>query len=464
MAKAKKAYVCNDCGADFPRWQGQCNACGAWNTISEITVSAKPTSAAARAGGYSVSSGSKVYGINDVESNSEGGARISTGLGELDRTLGGGLTEASVLMITGDPGAGKTTILTQMANYTSKERVVLYNTSEESLTQFSDRAKNRLKLVFDNNNMRLSSTPYLDELIAAIESEKAKIVIQDSIQTITSTDVTGSAGGITQIKYCATELNRYCKTNGITLILIGQVNKDSEMAGPKALEHIVDARIHIEVSESLRTMRPSKNRFGDTDQIGLFKMTEGGLREIKNPSEIFLTGSGKDYSGSAITCIRDGSRNILLEVQTLVSEVTGDRPIRNTIGLNYNRFNMITAILNKCGGIKIYYDIFVNLVGGMKLNDTDTSTDLALAAALISSINDKPLGKKSCFFGELSLTGEVRPVTNGIQRVQEAHKHGFEKIYIPLKNYNKSACEKMESSGITIIKIEHIRDLIQELK
>ncbi|WP_210498631.1 DNA repair protein RadA [Vibrio crassostreae] len=463
MAKTKVTYACNECGADFPRWQGQCNMCAAWNTITEHRQPANVQQAAlqtATKGGYSVSSGRKAFKFDEIDAVE--GEKILTGIGELDRVLGDGMTIGSVILITGDPGAGKTTLLSKFAEVMSHKMVTLYNTAEESLPQFKIRADNRMKLSYNKDKMFFSASSNLEDIIGLIEEHQAKMVFVDSIQAISSDTTKGDAGGVAQVKACASMLNVYCKTNNITLVLIGHVTKDSSTAGPKTLEHVIDASIHIDVGEALRTLRAKKNRFGDTDQVGLFQMTEKGMRSVDNPSEIFLSSSSKRYSGSAITCIRDGARNLLLEVQALVSEVGGEKPMRNTIGINYNRLNMITAVLSKCGGIKLFNDININLVGGMKLPESETSTDLALAAALVSSINDKPIPNATCFFGEISLTGEIRPVAGGVPRVIEAAKHGMKDIFIPKNNFHKSMLK--DHPDLNITQVEHISDLIKALK
>ncbi len=466
MAKAKVAYVCNDCGADFPRWQGQCNACGAWNKITEVKLasgaksvksveSGKTVSEARKSAGYAGASGAHVYTIDQIDTNE--GERMVVGIKELDRVLGGGLTIGSIVLLTGDPGAGKTTLLSKVAEVFANKGVVLYNTAEESLGQFATRGKGRLRLQYDKVNMKFGNTANLEELIAMIESTGAKIVFLDSIQAIKSENSNGDAGGISQVKHCATELNIFCKQNGVTLIMIGHVNKDSAMAGPKVLEHVIDTSIHIDVGDSLRTLRARKNRFGDTDQIGLFQMHETGMVSVDNPSKLFLTRSDRDYSGLATTCIRDGARNILIEVQALVTEAAGEKPMRNTIGIHYNRLTMITAVMSKALGTRLFKDIHVNLVGGMKLPETETSTDLALAAALYSSDNDKAIPRGMCFFGELSLTGEIRPISNGVPRVVEASMHGFDTVVIPKRNYHKDM--EKEGGSIKIVQIEHLSEL-----
>ncbi len=446
---------------DFARWQGQCGSCKAWNTLSEFKEAKLPSQQRAMAvqGGYAGTLGNVVKKMDDISSIALD--KISTGIGELDRVLGDGLTMGSIILISGDPGAGKTTILTQLAANMSHKTTAMYCTAEESLEQFKARATERLKVNFVPDQLLLMSDYVVPNIMEKALESNVKFLIIDSVQALETEHATGSAGSISQVKGCAQELSRFAKLNGITLILIGHVTKGSELAGPKTLEHIVDTLLHIEVNDSIiRTMRASKNRFGDVDQVGIFQMNSRGMISVDNPSKLFLSGANEKATGSAITCIRDGNRNLLLEVQSLVSECEGEHPQRVSIGLNFNRLKMITAVLRKHGKIKLFHDVYVNLVGGLKLPDTDTSADLALAAALVSSLNDIEMSRKYCFMGEISLSGEVRPINGGVPRVNEAVKHGFEQIYIPKANYHKS----MENSGAKIIAIEHITDLLEALK
>lgn len=458
--KTKISFLCSECGANFPRWQGQCNACKAWNTLAEFKEASLPSQqrTIASQGGYAGTIGNtvkKMSEVSHVELN-----KIDTQIGELDRVLGNGLTVGSIVLISGDPGAGKTTILTQLSANISKQMVSMYCTAEESLEQFKSRAIERLKIDFVEDNLLLMSEYIVANIMERALEAKVKFLIIDSIQALESEHCNGSAGSVSQVKGCAQELSRFAKQHGITLIIIGHVTKGSDLAGPKTLEHIVDTLLHIEVNDSIiRTIRASKNRFGDVDQVGIFQMHSKGMLSVDNPSKLFLSGADETVAGSAITCIRDGNRNLLLEVQCLVSECEAENQQRVSIGLSFNRLKMITAVLRKHGRIKLFHDVYVNLVGGLKLPETDTSADLAIAASLISSLNDKEMSRKHCFMGEISLSGEVRPINGGVPRVNEAIKHGFEVIYIPKANYHKS----MEISGAKIIQIEKIGDLLEAL-
>ncbi len=471
MAKVKTAYLCSDCGADYPRWQGQCSACKSWNTITEFSVPKTSGSAVSQAinaatgkgqGGYAGSGGDQAKKLSQVETTSL--ERIPTGLSELDLVLGGGLVIGSVILLSGDPGAGKTTLLSELACTLSHGAVFLFNTAEESADQYKKRAEERLGLQYNDDNFYLFNTDSVESLLFEIERLQAKFVIVDSIQAMTTSEATGSAGGVSQVKACAAMLNRYAKTHNVTMIIVGQVNKASEAAGPQTLMHIVDTLMHIDVAgdSNIRTIRPNKNRFGDTDQVGIFQMTERGMLSVDNPSRFFLSGD-TGYSGSAITCVREGARNLMLEIQALVTEVEGEKQMRNCIGVSYSRLSLITAVLKKHGGVKMYHDINIALVGGLKLKDIETSTDLAMAAALVSSVYDQVIPASSCWMGEISLTGEIRPVTNGVPRVNEAIKHGFKNIYIPAKNYHKNM-EKGLTADQRIVPLKSVRDLVEAIK
>ena len=297
----------------------------------------------------------------------------------------------------------------------------------------------------------------VDAICAEAERLGVKFMVVDSVQALKGDEFTGVAGSVSQVKGCAQVLSRFAKQNNVTMVVVSHVNKNSEMAGPNILKHIVDATFHIEVNDSsIRTIRPTKNRFGDIDTVGLFQMTEQGMMSVDNPSKIFLSSMAEDVSGAAICCIRDGNRNLLLELQSLVTESEGEYPQRVCVGLNMNRLKMITAILRKHGRQRFNHDVYVNLVGGLKLPETDTSADLSMAASLVSSLQDKPLPKDMLWLGELSLSGEVRPVSGGVPRVQEAIKHGFTKIVVPEANYHK----KMESAGVSIMRVKTINDAI----
>ncbi|MDA7745722.1 DNA repair protein RadA [Psychromonas sp.] len=468
--KTKISYVCSDCGADYTKWQGQCGECKAWNTITEFreaSSTSKSVNAAINRnnntqGGYAGISSNGVQRISTVQV--EHAQRVSTGLSELDRVLGDGITLGSVVLISGDPGSGKTTLLTKVASVMSQSMSTLYVTAEESLSQWAKRGIERLNLNFNEANFLLSDTDSIEEIVNQCIENQVKFLIADSIQAFESNSVDGSAGGVTQVKTCAKILNRLCKQHGITLILVGQVNKNSQMAGPQTLKHIIDTAIHIEVNDAaVRILRADKNRFGDTEQVGIFQMTEKGMRSVDNPSRLFLSGSEEHFEGSAISVIKDGARNLLIEIQALATEVEGEKSIRNCIGVSYSRLSLITAVLKKHGGIPTYYDINISLVGGLKMADSETSTDMAVTAALLSSINSKPLPLDAVFIGELALTGELRQIPQIVPRVREALSHGKKQIYIPTVAYHASM-QQFVKGDQTIIPLKNIKDLIEALQ
>ena len=467
-AKIKIAYVCSECGADYTKWQGQCSECKAWNTVTEFreaSTTTKSLNAAVNrsnpAGGYAGVSSNGVQRISSVQV--EDAARVTTGLSELDRVLGGGITLGSVVLLSGDPGSGKTTLLTKVAEVMSHSMATLYVTAEESLSQWAKRGIERLKLNFNQDNFLLSDTDSIEDIVDQCIANNIKFLIADSIQAFESNTVDGSAGGVTQVKTCAKILNRLCKQHGITMVLVGQVNKNSQMAGPQTLKHIIDTAAHIEVNDaSVRILRADKNRFGDTEQVGIFQMTEKGMHSVDNPSRLFLSGSEEHFEGSAICVIKDGARNLLIEIQALATEVEGEKSIRNCIGVSYSRLSLITAVLKKHGGIPTYYDINISLVGGLKMADSETSTDMAVTAALLSSINSKPVPEEAVFIGELALTGELRQVPQIVPRVREALTHGKQKIYIPAVAYHKSM-QQFVKSGQVIIPLKNVKELIEAL-
>ncbi|AGH81098.1 DNA repair protein RadA [Psychromonas sp. CNPT3] len=468
-AKIKIAYVCSDCGADFTKWQGQCSECKAWNTITEFREAAVSSTSRSLNAAISRTKNTSYTGINSqgvqrMDSvKIEQAARVSTGLSELDRVLGGGITLGSVVLISGDPGSGKTTLLTKVAQIMSQTMVTLYVTAEESLSQWAKRATERLKLNFNELNFLLSDTDCIEDIVNQCLDNNVRFLIADSIQAFESNSVDGTAGGITQVKTCAKILNRLCKQHGITLILVGQVNKNSQMAGPQTLKHIIDTAIHIEVNDaSVRILRADKNRFGDTEQVGIFQMTEFGMHSVDNPSRLFLSGSEEHFEGSAIAVIKDGSRNLLIEIQALATDVEGEKSIRNCIGVSYSRLSLITAVLKKHGGISTYYDINISLVGGLKMADSETSTDMAVTAALLSSINSKPLPEDAVFIGELALTGELRQIPQIVPRVREALSHGIKHIFIPAVAYHKSM-QQYVKAGQSIHPLKDIKALIEAL-
>ena len=461
MAKIKTAYVCNDCGQDFPRWQGQCR-CGAWNTLVEMNLSASKSVSVASgkalhfsSSGYAGAIGGGSKKLAEVESIDA--QKLLTGIGELDRVLSGGLTRGSVNIISGDPGAGKTTLLSDLVSRLSQLMPSLYCTAEESLSQFKNRV-NRLKLNCNEDNLYLMAETNVEAIIAELSAKQIKFAVIDSIQAVSTELANGSPGSPSQVKTAAQVLTQYCKQNNVTMFLIAHVNKNNEIAGPQTLVHIVDALLHIDTNDGqVRTLRANKNRFGDVDTVGIFRMTERGMLSVDNPSEIFLSGSTTESSGSAITCIRKGNRNLLLEIQCLTTETESEFPQRVCVGLNMNRIKMLTGILRKHTRTKIFHDTFFNIVGGLKIDESETCIDLALVAVLLSSLNEFVIPRTTCIMGELSLNGDVRPIDSGVPRVKEAAQHGFTEIFIPFRNYHKS----MEGLGAKITPVKTIHELIE---
>ncbi|MBA6414843.1 DNA repair protein RadA [Colwellia sp. 6M3] len=462
MAKlAKIEFVCTDCGMNYPRWQGQCR-CGAWNTLAEMKISPNQSKSATKSrtssGGYAGGTGGGSKKINDVETTEA--EKQLTGIGELDRVLCGGVTTGSVNIISGDPGAGKTTLLSDLVARMSQLMPSLYCTAEESLSQFKNRVQ-RLKLDYNPDELYLLSETSVEAIIEELEQKKIKFAVIDSIQAVVTDNANGSPGSPSQVKSAAQALTQYCKQNNVTMFLIAHVNKNNEIAGPQTLVHIVDALLHIDTNDGqIRTLRANKNRFGDIDTVGIFKMCERGMLSVDNPSEIFLSGSSTESPGSAITCIRKGNRNLLLEIQCLTTETEAEFPQRVCVGLNMNRIKMLTGILRKHTKTKIYHDTFFNIIGGLKIDESETCIDLALVTALLSSLNEFVIPRTTCIMGELSLNGDVRPIDSGVPRVKEAAQHGFTEIFIPFRNYHKS----MEGLGAKITAVKTIHELIELIK
>jgi DNA repair protein RadA/Sms len=438
---------------------GQCPSCKAWNTLAEKKIAPEPKHTNHKRAGYAGGEVGNLPACKINEADEVPLVRHLSGISEFDRVVGGGMVAGSSLLLSGDPGAGKTTLLSGLIGRLSMQFPTLYATAEESLAQFKDRAIKRLKVEHTPENFNLLNSSSVDHIIQQAIDLNVKFLVVDSIQAVYG-DFTGDSGGVSQVKGCAKQFNQFAKEHGVTVILVGHVNKNNETAGPQQLNHIVDGNFHIEVNDNgVRTIRGSKNRFGDTENIGLFQMTEQGMIGIDNPSKIFLS-SSISSPGSAVTCIRDGNRNLLLEVQSLTNEKEGDHPTKVSIGIHMNRLKLVMAVLRKHAKIKINHDTYLSLVGGLKLPETDPSADLSIAAALISSLTDKSIQEKSCFFGEISLSGEIRPVPMGVQRVAEAIKHGFKTIYVPKANFHP----KMKSEGVTICPILSVGDLAEALK
>lgn len=457
MAKAAKThFVCSDCGHTTLRWQGQC-ICGSWNTMQEMRIAATKGKASSAVVGYAGAQSSGARKIDAVESIAT--QKMASNIGELDRVLSGGITRGSVNIISGDPGAGKTTLLSDLIAKMSEQMPALYCTAEESLSQFKNRVS-RLKLSYNNEQLFLLSETSVERIIEELDSNHIKFAVIDSIQAVVTDMANGSPGSPSQVKGAAQALTQYCKQKDVTMFIIAHVNKNNEIAGPQTLVHIVDALLHIDTNDGqIRTLRANKNRFGDVDTVGIFRMCERGMLSVDNPSEIFISGSSTQSPGSTITCIRKGNRNILLEIQCLTTENEAEYPQRVCVGLNMNRIKMLTGVLRKHTKTKIFHDTFFNIVGGLKIDESETCIDLALVSALLSSLNEFVIPRSTCIMGELSLNGDVRPIDSGVPRVKEAAQHGFTEIFIPHRNYHKS----MEGLGAKIVPLKTIHELMQAL-
>nr|WP_229650432.1 DNA repair protein RadA [Vibrio splendidus]MCC4883092.1 DNA repair protein RadA [Vibrio splendidus] len=461
MAKAKRAYACNDCGADFPRWQGQCNACGAWNTISEFV---KPTNTVANAVaqatnnakkvGYAGAAGtSGVQKLSVIQKQTTEVPRYDCGMSEFNRVLGGGLVHGGVLLLSGSPGAGKSTILLQTVDHLAPSVEVLYCSGEESLIQIADRAT-RLKLQ-NTGYVNMLSETNVQTVISTCLEVNAKILVVDSIQTMYSDTSTSSAGSVSQIKECGMILTQFAKLNNISVMVIGHVTKDGTLAGPKVLEHTIDTVVHIDTTtaDKYRTLKVGKNRFGTANEMCVFMMTSGGMKEVKNPSAIFLQRPDVPTPGSVVLPYKEGNSIILLEIQALLAKSNPQHTKRVSVGLDSNRNSMLLAVLNSHCGVKTYdHDSFFNVVGGMKISET--SSDLALILAIISALSGKVIPQDVVVMGEVGLGGEVRPVANGGERLKEAFKHGFHRAIIPASN------AKGLKSDMEVISVKTVHEAI----
>ncbi|HTU66908.1 MAG TPA: DNA repair protein RadA [Steroidobacteraceae bacterium] len=414
MAKPAIVFVCADCGAETLKWQGQCPQCGHWNTLEQRTVTRRATPAPAGAGAAAVPAES--LSVEEV-------ARLPTGMGELDRVFGGGLIPGSVTLLGGEPGIGKSTLLLQLADFAARSTPTLYLSAEESAAQIGVRAR---RLGVSGTGLRVVADTDLEAAMSMARETGARLLIVDSIQTVQLASVGTPAGAITQLKECTAQLVRFAKTHGISVVIVGHVTKDGAIAGPRMLEHLVDTVLYFEsdASSRFRNVRATKNRFGSVGELAFFHMGDQGLREVRNPSAIFLARAPVAAPGSIVTVTRDGRRPLLVEVQALVDRMRFGAPRRVAQGLDSQRVAMLLAVLNRHGGVSLQeHDVFVNLVGGLEV--TETACDLPVALALASSLADKPIAQSVVAFGELGLTGELRPVAYGDERLREAAKQGF---------------------------------------
>lgn len=440
--KTKTAYVCKECGAEHMKWQGQCATCGVWNSLGRVSIGP-----IAEAVGYSGTT-AEVQRLADVQAQES--QRLKTGFGEFDRVLGGGLVPGSVVLIGGDPGAGKSTLLLQVCSKLSLVHEVLYVSGEESLHQLKLRAQ-RLELVVDN--LRVAAETRAESIASLIGDntpDKApQVVVIDSIQVMQLDAVDSTPGSVTQVRECAAYFTRIAKQTGTVFILVGHVTKEGNLAGPKMLEHMIDCFMMLDspAGSRYRTLRGQKNRFGAVNELGVFAMTERGMKEVANPSAIFLQRGDLDSPGSVATVIWEGTRPLLVEIQALVDQIQSGYPKRVAVGLDQQRLAMHLAVLHRhCGITLADQDVFANVVGGIRISET--GADLATLLAVLSSFRNRVLSKDLIVFGEIGLTGEVRPVANGQQRLSEARKHGFRQAIVPFANRPKKVIEGMVVHGV----------------
>ncbi len=442
MAKTKTAFVCGDCGSDYRKWQGQCDDCGAWNTLSQVNLGSA-SAGQHRAVGFA-GAAAQIQTLNNIDLAEV--PRITSGLGEFDRVLGGGLVAGSAILIGGSPGAGKSTLLLQVMSILARNYAALYVTGEESLQQVALRAR-RLGLVADN--LQLMTETSIETILATANLQKPRVMVIDSIQVMHSDELPAAPGSVSQVRECAAAITRFAKQSNTIVFLVGHVTKDGSLAGPKVLEHMIDCSVLLEGSADsrYRMLRGQKNRFGAANELGVFAMTEEGMREVKNPSAIFLSRAQADSPGSVVVVLWEGTRPLLVEIQALVDDTQAGNPRRVAVGLDQNRLAMLLAVLHRHGGLAVgSSDVFVNAVGGVKV--LETGADLALLLAVVSSFRDQSFPKSLVVFGEVGLSGEIRPVTSGQERIFEAAKHGFDRAIVPMANKPKQAIEGMQVHGV----------------
>src|SRR5215213_2092854 len=455
MAKTKTLYACTECGGQSVKWQGQCPHCQAWNTLEESVAEAAAPSANRFA---LITDGGKLQRLSEVEAREE--ERISTGVSEFDRVLGGGLVPGGVVLIGGDPGIGKSTLLLQSLaemGAQSPKRKLLYVTGEESPQQVALRAK---RLGVDARQVHVLAEINLEKIQAAIQSEKADVAVIDSIQTLYSGQLQSAPGSVAQVRECAAQLTRVAKASATSIVFVGHVTKEGALAGPRVLEHMVDTVLYFEgdTHSSFRLIRAFKNRFGAVNELGVFAMTDKGLKGVSNPSALFLSQHGTEVAGSCVMVTQEGTRPLLVEIQALVDEAHAPNPRRLTVGLEQNRLALLLAVLHRHAGIACFdQDVFVNAVGGVRI--TEPAADLAVLMAIVSSLKNKPLPPKLVVFGEVGLAGEVRPVQRGQERLREAAKLGFTHALIPKSNRPRQAIPGME-----MLAVERVEDAFARMR
>ena len=450
MAKVKSVYTCNECGASSPKWVGQCPSCNAWNTLYEAVVT--PSTAIHAARQFGAPSSARYL----AEVTPERIARIPTGISELDRVLGGGLVSGSVVLIGGDPGIGKSTLLTQALTTIGQTTQVLYVSGEESTEQIALRAR---RLGLKGDRLRLLTENQVENIIACAQNEHPQVIVVDSIQTMFTELLQSAPGSVAQVRESAAQLVRFAKQTGTALFLVGHVTKEGTLAGPRVLEHMVDTVLYFEgdTGSAYRIVRAIKNRFGAVNEIGVFAMTEAGLREVGNPSAMFLSRQTQAVPGSVVLATQEGTRPLLVEVQALVDQSHLANPRRVCVGLDANRLAMLLAVLHRHGGIATFdQDVFVNVVGGVRI--METAADLAILAATVSSLRNRPLGRELVVFGEVGLAGEVRPVQRGQERIKEALKLGFRRALVPAANMPKKNMDE-----ITLVPVRRLSEALDNL-
>lgn len=448
MAKSKTVYECNQCGYETGKWYGRCPDCGAWNSFeeAEITVSSQKTSARKKSADLS----DKILELAEIDVESD--VRYKTGIGEFDRVLGGGLVKGSIVLLGGAPGIGKSTLLLQICQFLGNDYSILYISGEESARQIKIRAQ---RLGVDTESLYILTVTDAEAICDTISSSRPDIVIVDSIQTMNIPDISSSPGSLTQVRECTNLFMHTAKSLEIPFIIVGHVNKDGAIAGPKVMEHIVDAVLYFEGERNLtcRILRTVKNRYGSTNEIGVFEMYDKGLEEVENPSQMLLSGRPENVSGTCVTCTMEGLRPILAEIQVLATKSGFAAPRRTAKGYDFNRMSIIIAVLEKRAGMFFgSLDVYLNVVGGFSVNET--AGDLAVAMCLYSSLFDKPIDEKTIVFGEIGLGGEVRAVSNVVQRIKEAERMGFEKCLVPKQSLDKLNKDdfKIKLFGVSNIK------------
>jgi len=455
MGKTKILYTCTECGGQLPKWQGQCPACGAWNTLVETVAEA----AAGQHRFQSLARSAPVQRLADIEAAEV--PRFTTGIGEFDRVLGGGLVAGGVVLIGGDPGIGKSTLLLQSLAQIARAKRTLYVSGEESAAQIALRAQ-RLALLASGaaaSEVRLLAEIQLEKIQATIDAEKPDVTVIDSIQTIYSDALTSAPGSVAQVRECAAQLTRTAKQTGTAIIMVGHVTKEGNLAGPRVLEHMVDTVLYFEgdTQSSFRLVRAFKNRFGAVNELGVFAMTDKGLRGVSNPSALFLSQQGQTVPGSCVMVTQEGTRPLLVEIQALVDTAHVPNPRRLAVGLEQNRLAMLLAVLHRHAGIACFdQDVFLNAVGGVKI--TEPAADLAVLLSIHSSLRNKALKKGLVVFGEVGLTGEIRPSPRGQERLKEAAKLGFSCALIPRANAPRRPID-----GLQVMAVERIEEAIERV-